>query len=446
VIAAFVAAASDIVGAAHVLTDPDVTAGYAVDWTGRYRGSAVAVVRPSSVEEVAALISLARAQRVAVVPQGGNTGLVGGSVPLGGEVVLSTTRLSQLGAVDVLASQVTAGGGVTLARLQSHADASQLAFAVDLGARDSATVGGMVATNAGGLHVVRHGSMRAQLMGVEAVLGDGRVIRHLGGLAKDNTGYDLAGLLCGSEGTLGIITAARLRLVARPAHVVAAMVELASITAAAELAARVRRLDSIQAIEVMFAPGMAIVAAHLGEASPTSSPVVLLIECAAGVDPTAELAAAIGDREALVAADPRDRARLWRWREAHPEAAAALGVVHKLDVTLPAAGMAQFVGVVDARVASAAPGSTCLVYGHLGDGNMHVNVVGPPPEDESVTDAVLSLVVELGGSISAEHGIGTAKREWLLRNRSADEVAAFRAIKGALDPDGILNPNVLLPG
>jgi FAD/FMN-containing dehydrogenase len=360
--------------------------------------------------------------------------------------VLSTSRLARLDPVDVLAGQVTVGAGVPLARLHAHAAAADLAFGVDHGARDTATVGGMVATNAGGLHVIRHGTMRSQLMGIEAVLGDGRVVRHLGGLVKDNTGYDLAGLLCGSEGTLGVITAARLRLVPRPVHVVVAMVGLSSIEAAMELTARLRRLESIHAVEVMFASGLVAVGGYLDEAPPTSAPVALLVECAGHSDPADELAGAIGDRDALVALEPRDRARLWRWREGHPEAAAALGIVHKVDVTLPATAMGVFVDEVRARVDAVAPGAACLVYGHLGDGNLHVNVVGPPADDDSVTDAVLSLVVELDGSISAEHGIGTAKRWWLARNRSEDEIAAFRAIKAALDPDGILNPNVLLPG
>jgi hypothetical protein len=207
----------DIVGGRHVLTDAETVASYATDWTGRFVGHARLVVRPGSTEEVAAVLARCDDARVAIVPQGGNTGLVGGGVPLAGEVVLSLRRLDRLDPVDEAASQVTVGAGVTLAALQEHARASGLAYAVDLAARDTATVGGTVATNAGGLHVLRYGGTRRQVAGIEAVRADGAVLRHLSGLEKDNTGYDLAGLLCGSEGTLAVVTAVRLRLVSRHA-------------------------------------------------------------------------------------------------------------------------------------------------------------------------------------------------------------------------------------
>src|ERR687885_1679537 len=208
-------ALAEVVGPRHVLTDPDLTAGYAVDWTGRFRGRAPAVVRPADTTEVAGVLALLAGAGRPVVPQGGNTGLVGGSVPLHGEIVLSLRRLDGIGPVEVLAGQVTAGAGATLAAVEAAARPHGLTFGVDLAARDSATIGGMVATNAGGLRMLRYGNMRAQVMGVEAVLPDGRVLSHLAGLAKDNTGYDLAGVLTGSEGTLGVITRVRLRLVPR---------------------------------------------------------------------------------------------------------------------------------------------------------------------------------------------------------------------------------------
>ncbi len=449
-VAGFLAGCRRAVGEAAVLVDPEVTASYVTDWTGRFTGTTPAVVRPASTAEVAAVVALAREHRVALVPQGGRTGLVAGGVPLAGEVVVSLTRFTGLSPVDPLAQQVTAGAGVTLAALGDHAAATGLAFGVDLGARASATVGGMVATNAGGLHVVRHGAMRAQLVGVEAVLGTGRVVSRLGGLVKDNTGYDLAQLLCGSEGTLGIVTAARLRLVAPPRHVVTALLAVASIDHAVTLAAELRRtVAGVQALELMTGPGMALVARYL-EATPplTAAAAYLLVEVGADADPVDALAgaaAAAGVLDAAVATEGAERRRLWRWREAHSEAGGSLGVVHKLDVTLPAAELARFCTDVEAQVAAARPGATTLLFGHVGDGNVHVNVVGPPADDDAVDDIVLGLVVDRGGSISAEHGIGTLKRRWLARDRSPDEVATMAAVKAALDPDGILNPGVLLP-
>jgi FAD/FMN-containing dehydrogenase len=450
---AFLAAARATVGPPDVLTDPDLTAGYAVDWTRRWRSPAAVVVRPATTGQVVALVAAARRQRVALVPQGGNTGLVGGSVPRpGAEVVLSLRRLDGLGPVDVLAGQVTAGAGVTLAALQAQAAGAGLAFGVDTGARESATVGGMIATNAGGVHVVRHGPMRAQVVGVEAVLGTGRVVARLGGLVKDNTGYDLGQLLCGSEGTLGVVTAARLRLVADEPHAVVALLGLAGVGEAVSLASELRRaLGEVRALELMEGEGMRVVASHLGAAPPVApdAGAFLLVEAAGRADPTPALADAIAHLAAsapvAVGVERADRERLWRWREAHPEAAAALGVVLKFDVTLPAAAIAEFCAQVPARMVAGWPGATTLLYGHVGDGNIHVNVVGPDPDDHAVDDSVLGLVVDLGGSISAEHGIGVAKRAWLARNRSAAEVAAMRAIKRALDPEGIMNPGVLLP-
>ena len=305
----------------------------------------------------------------------------------------------------------------------------------------------MVATNAGGLHVVKHGSMRAQVLGVQAVLGTGELVEaNLAGLLKDNTGYDLPGLLCGSEGTLGIVTAARLRLVPTPAGRLVALLGMASVAEAVAALPVLRALPSLHAVELLLESGLAVVGDHLGAPSPVVGGCAVLVEVAgerAGL--ADELGVALdrlGDAvlSSAVADDPTGIARLWRWREAHSEAAASLGLVHKADVTLPVTELAVFVARVEAAVSGVAPGSTTLVFGHLADGNLHVNIVGPPPDDDRPVDAVLDLVLELGGSVSAEHGIGTAKREWLVRQRGESAVAAMRAIKAALDPDGILNP------
>ncbi len=449
-------ALAEVVGDAHVLTAPDVTASYATDWTGRFRGATPAVVRPGSAGEVAAVLARCAAEGVAVVPQGGNTGLVGGGVPLAGEVVLSLRRLATIGPVDPLAAQVTAGAGATLAAVQRTARDEGLDVGVDLAARDSATIGGMVATNAGGLRVVRHGPMRAQVAGVEAVRSTGEVLSHLGGLAKDNTGYDLAGLLCGSEGTLAVVTAARLRLVPRYDQRVTALLAFPGVEPALAAAGAARhRLVDLDAAEVFFGDGLALVCDVTGLTPPFPDPhdTYLLLECAAHDDPADRLAAAVAglaDQPAAVAVgtDTATRARLWAYRESHTEAVQAGGPPVKLDVTLPAARLAAFVPAVRARVAGAAPGARCILFGHAADGNLHVNVMGASGPPSAVTDveaAVLGLVAELGGSISAEHGIGTAKRAFLHLNRSPAELAAFAAIKHALDPAGILNPNALLP-
>ena len=457
-----------IVGAVHVLRDPEMTAGYSMDWTRRFAGATPLVIRPGDTAETAAVMSALAAARVPVVPQGGNTGLVGGSVPLAGEAVLSMRRLNICEPVDELASQVTLGAGVTLADAQAHAAASGLSVGVDLAARDSATIGGMVATNAGGINVLRYGAMRAQVVGIEAVLADGTVVSHLAGLEKDNTGYDLGSLLAGSEGTLGIITRVRLRLHPTQPERATALLAFETAADAVSAAAALRRgVASLHALEAVFEGAMALVSRHLGVAPPVGrlggdshrSPPIedgggawLIAEAAARTDPSDELGAAVEELadlvvDAAVALDPAARQRLWAFRENVTEAISAAGMPHKLDVTLPAACLAEFVDGVPDVVRATDPDAQPLLFGHLGDGNVHVNVLGPggaEPADE-VDDAVLRYVAELGGSISAEHGIGTAKLSQLHLNRSEAELAAFSAIKRALDPVGLLNPNVLLP-
>jgi FAD/FMN-containing dehydrogenase len=440
-----------IVGAAHVLTAPSVTESYAVDWTGRFVGSTPAVVRPGSTEEVAAVVRWCAANAVAVVPQGGNTGLVGGGVPLKGEIVLSLRRLDGVSPVDAVSGQLTAGAGATLADVQRAARAAGWDYGVDWGARDTATIGGSIATNAGGSKVARYGDTRAQVLGVEAVLGDGSVVSHLGGLVKDNTGYHLPSLLCGSEGTLGIVTAARLRLVPRFEERVVALLGFARVDDAITACGTLRRtLPSLEAAELFFDDGLTLVCTTFGLPAPLSSPAAayLLVECADRVDPSDALAASVADlgsTGAAVATAAARRAELWRYREAHTEAINLAGPPHKLDVTLPAEALAAFVESVRMRVLAVEPAAQVWLFGHAADGNLHVNVTGVDPADERIDAAVLALVAEQGGSISAEHGIGAAKRKWLHLNRSAPEIAAMRSIKQALDPAGILNPNVLLP-
>lgn len=440
-----------LLGPRAVIEDPDLVAAHEVDETGRYRGRAAAVVRPSSTEEVAAIVRWCREHAVALVPQGGNTGLVGGGVPRGGELVLSTRRLSPEPVVDPVAGQVEAGAGVTLGAVQRAASAAGWRYPVDLSARDTATIGGTVATNAGGHHVLRHGMTRRHLIGVEAVLGTGEVVSHLGGLVKDNTGYDLPGLLCGSEGTLGVITAARLALVPAPEDVAVALVGVDDLAAAVDLTGAARlALDDLDAAEVVLADGAALARTdgRVPMVFDPDPPVTLLLEVAGGAGAPDRLAAFLSGQADLrgtaLAADPAGREALWRLRDEQNPAIARLGPPRKFDVTIPGEVMDAVVADVRGAVTALAPAARLWVFGHVGDGNLHLNVTGADALGDELDDAVLGLVARAGGSISAEHGIGVAKRPWLHLNRSAGEISAFRAVKAALDPDGILNPGVLL--
>jgi FAD/FMN-containing dehydrogenase len=438
-----------IVGEGYVLTDPATMAAYEHDWTGRWQGRARCVVRPGDTGEVVGVLAACHEAGVPVVPQGGNTGLVGGGVPRNGEVVLSLTRLDDLGPVDEVAAQVIVGAGATLANVRAHVASSGLDVGVDLGSRDSATIGGMVATNAGGIHVLCHGPMRRQVVGIEAVLADGRVFQRLEGLIKDNTGYDLPGLLTGSEGTLGVITRVRLALVPVPCIRVTALLAVEGIEAALMVLSQLRRLTSLQAAEIIWTDGVAMVCEHAGCPPPFAEPhpAYLLVECGADDDPTEALADALARthavRDAAVATDRQGRRRLWAYRERHSEAINAAGIPHKLDVTLPLGALAVFEREVRKCVAEMAPDARAIVFGHLGDGNLHVNVLGPPPDDKAVDDVMFRLTAAHGGSISSEHGIGVAKAPWLHLTRSEADRAAMAAIKHALDPRGILNPGVL---
>lgn len=447
-----------IVGAHHLLVHRDLLSSYEVDWTGYYRGVARAVVRPGTTEEVAACLRICSTERIPVVVQGGNTGLVGGSVPddTGESVILSTSRLRSIGAVDGIARQVTVDAGVPLSALQAALSGSGLAFGVDLAPRDSATLGGMAATNAGGIHVLRHGSMRSQIAGLEAVLSSGAVLSHLDGLTKDNTGYDLDGLLCGSEGTLAALTRLRLRLVPVPAHRTTALLAWEGLDPMVAALATLRlALTGIEVAEYMVRAGVDLVRSQFGVSDPFRSPypAYLLIEVAGPVPVTehlAEVAGALpGLCDAAIPTSTAHRDDLLALRELHTAALAAVGPPRKYDVTVPLGHLRRFVDAAAAVVGQwVGSGARVHHFGHLGDGNVHVNVLGTGGLDshqlERLDGAIYKLVTEVGGSISAEHGIGRAKRPWLHLARSPDELAAFRAIKDALDPTGILNPDVIL--
>jgi FAD/FMN-containing dehydrogenase len=440
---------ADIVGVAHVLTDPELTAGYERDWTGRFGARARAVVRPADTQEVAAVIAACGHQGAAIVPQGGNTGLVGGGVPRGGEVVLSLARLNAIGAPEPAVGQLTAGAGVTLAALQAAARSAGLDAGLDFAARDTCTVGGVVACDAGGARALRHGSARAHVVGLEVVLANGETIERMTGLIKDNAGYDLPALFVGSEGTLGVITAVRWRLVPHLPARAAALVPLPDVRAATELLAVLKtHAPSLESCDFFLDAGLRLVLAHQRRASPLAdeAPVYVLAECAAASDPTEELIRALtqaGIEDALIAGDTATRERMWALREDHSEAINAQGTPHKLDVGVPLHALSDFVTRVTEQI-ERRPGQRAILFGHLGDGNVHVNLIGLDPQDSGADDAVLELVLASGGTISAEHGIGVAKAAWLSRARSAADLAAMRAIKRALDPHHLLNPGAVL--
>jgi FAD/FMN-containing dehydrogenase len=460
-------AASSIVGDRHVLAEPDERAGYETDWTGRYRGSCVAVVRPGTTAEVSEMLRACTRLGVAVVTQAGNTGLVGGGVPRpdGAEhrptVVLSMRRFEGVSRLDAASMQVTCAAGVTIADWQRAARRDGLDTPVDFAARDSATVGGAIATNAGGSRVVRYGTMRQQVVGVEAVLADGTIVGSLAGLAKETVGIHWPSLLAGSEGTLAVITAARLRLVPRFDHVTTVLAALDDLGAALSLlAAARRRLGSLDSIEIIWPDALDLVSSHLAASklatpAPVAVPrhgVAVMIECADHVDPTADLHAVLSDVAGVaataIATDGPRRRQLLAFRDRITDSIATAATesgtpTYKLDVAVPVGSIERLLDT--ARSAADRHGGRLIPFGHLAEGNVHLNFLDATDPD-AIAGEVLPMVAELGGTISAEHGVGVAKGKWLHLVRSARELEMFRSIRRALDPTGTLNPGVLDPG
>ena len=448
----------EIVGGSHVSTDPTVIVGYCTDWTGHLGGLALAVVRPADASEVATVLSACVRHGVAVIPQGGNTGLVQGGVPdrdtSAPVIIISTVRLNTIEPVDELSGQVTVGAGATLADVQRAARAVGWEYAIDLAARDSATIGGTVATNAGGIHVIAYGMTRAQVTGIQAALPlpAPTLIDHLGGLTKDNTGYDLAGALTGSEGTLAIITAVRVKLHRPMGRTSLALIGTDSYDTALRLiSSAVRPGIRVRAAELMDRFGLEITLGLIGQSSPLARvhEVVLLLEIADGGDASGFVADELSERDVVIAIEAANQEQLWGLRERHAEAYSAfctqqgLPAPHKLDVSIPLERLADCARSLNDRV-RVHPGVVAFgMFGHAGDGNLHVQACGPATDDESVTELILHIVAECGGSVSAEHGIGRMKAKWLPLSRSPHEIAVMRAIKSAWDPTGVMNPGVL---
>jgi len=446
-----------IVGDAHVLTAPADTAPYTRDWRKQYGAPAEAVLRPASTPQVAALVALCARERVAIVPQGGNTGLVGGSVPTGAgrEVVLSLSRLNRIREIDALNDTLTAEAGCVLAEVQAAAERADRLFALSLAAEGSCQIGGTLSTNAGGVNVLRYGNAREQVLGLEVVLPDGRVWNGLRGLRKDNTGYDLKQLFLGAEGTLGVITAAVLRLHPRPAAQATAWIAVADPEAAVSLLARLHAAlgERISAFELVSRACLDAVLAHdAGTRDPLPAPhpwYVLADFADAGSQDAlaAQVTQALGRadevRDAVLAANVAQARALWKLREAIPEAQFA-NVKH--DVSVPVSKVPAMIARAGTALHAAFPGVALYAFGHIGDGNVHYNVGDEAllARRDEVNAIVFEAVAALGGSISAEHGLGQLKREAIRHHKDPIELELMRALKRALDPAGLMNPGKVL--
>ncbi|HUE33094.1 MAG TPA: FAD-binding oxidoreductase [Mycobacterium sp.] len=436
------------VGSNHVVTDPDVLAGRCVDHTGRYRGRASALVRPGSAEQVAEVLRVCRDAGAHVTVQGGRTSLVAGAVPEHDDVLLSTERLRALGDVDTVERRVEVGAGVTLAAVQHAATATGLVFGVDLAARDTATVGGMASTNAGGLRTVRYGNMGEQVVGLQVALPDGSLLRRHSLVRRDNTGYDLPALFVGAEGTLGVITALDLRLHLTPSHRVTAVCGFADLEALVDAGRTFRDVDGIAALELIDGRASALMREHAGVGAPVQGDWLLLVELAADTDQTDRLADLLAGAqmcgEPAVGVDAVAQQRLWQVRESLADVLGVYGPPLKFDVSLPLSAIGGFardaVALIRAHVAEALP----LLFGHIGEGNLHLNVLRCPPERErELYGPMMDLIAQCGGNVSSEHGVGSRKRAYLGMSREAADIAAMRTVKAALDPTGYLNAAVL---
>ncbi len=460
-----------LLGAAGCIDSPDLTARFLTDFRGLYHGATPFVACPATTAEVAQVLALCHEARIAVVPQGGNTSYCGGATPSarGDQLVLSLHRLNRIRAVDAANFSLVAEAGCVLQDVQAAAQAVDRLFPLSLGSEGTCQVGGNLSTNAGGLAAVRYGVARDLVLGLEVVLADGRVIDGLSSLRKDNTGYDLRDLFVGAEGTLGIITAASLKLFPQPRTIETAFVAVPGMQAAVELLARLREAtgDCVTTFEYLPRIAVEFTVRHIpGVSDPLGTPHPAYVLCEVSTarhDPhlrslledALEAALARGDVLAATFAESlAQRNALWRLRESVPEAQRHEGASIKHDVSVPVAALPAFLDMASAAVTQVAPTARLVAYGHVGDGNLHFNLSEPAGGAERLAfmalqdalgHAVHACVQEFRGSISAEHGIGQLKRELLARHKDPVALATMRAIKQALDPRGILNPGKVLP-
>jgi FAD/FMN-containing dehydrogenase len=439
---------SSLVGAKYLSTDPDVLAGRCADWTGRYRGHASALVRPGSADEVAGVLRVCRDVGTPVTIQGGRTSLVAGTVPERNDVLLSTERLCDISEVDTTERRLVAEAGATLSAVQRAASAAGLVFGVDLSARDTATVGGMASTNAGGLRTVRYGNMGSQVIGMDVALPDGSVVRRHSRVRADNTGYDLPSLFVGAEGTLGVITALDLRLHPDPSHRVTAVCGFDELDALIDAGRLFRDLDGIAALELVDGHAAALADEHLGAPPPVESRWLLLVELASDHDQTERLADALdavsASGEPAVGVDNAAQQRLWRVRESLAEVVGLFGPPLKFDVSLPLDVISRFARDAEALVRRHASDAIGVLFGHIGEGNLHLNVLRcSADQEQQLYSAMMDLIADCGGNVSSEHGVGSRKRRYLGMSRDDADIAAMRALKAAFDPTGYLNAAVL---
>ena len=457
-------------GERGVLTDPADTAPYCEDWRRLYRGRTPAVLRPATTQEVADAVLLCVAAGVPIVPQGGNTSMVGGAAVSedGSQIVMSLGRLNRVRGIDRLDMTMEIEAGVTLKAAQQAAGDAGCLLPLSISSEGSAQIGGVLATNAGGNNTVRYGNARDLVLGLEVVLADGQVWNGLRRLHKDNTGYCLRQLFVGSEGTLGIITAAVLKLYPQPREVAVALCAVGSPEAALDLFNRLQQQDpaAIQAYEYMSGLGVDLVLQHIpGAALPfcDPAPAYVLVELATprdGAELRLSLEAVLGAAmeaeivaDAVIAESGAQRAALWRLREEHSEAQKRAGASVKNDVSVPVSKVPALIRRATELCERLVPGIRCVPFGHLGDGNIHVNLVQPEgadpdaflARDHELMEAVNEIVRDLDGSFSAEHGIGRLKPYMMPEWRGGAELDLMHRIKRALDPRGILNPGKLLP-
>ncbi len=465
----FLQACRAAIGDAYVLTAAHDTAGYLTDQRGRYTGAALAVLKPGNTDEVAALVKLCQQYQVPIVPQGGNTGLVLGSVPdtSGRAVLLSLTRLKHIRAVDPLNNTMTVEAGCILQHVQQAAAAADRLFPLSLAAEGSCTIGGNLSTNAGGTGVLRYGNTRELCLGVEVVTAQGEIMSSLRGLRKDNTGYDLRDLFIGAEGTLGIITAAVLKLFPQPRAQVTALAALDTPDQALQLLSLAQQHcgAALTGFELMSAVCLDLVAKHFPpQRAPFSEPhpQYVLLEMSdneSAVHAETLFEALIGEaleqgliKDAVIASSIAQSKALWQLRENISMAQAHEGKNIKHDISIPISRIGEFIRVTDVLLQQAAPGCRMVTFGHLGDGNLHYNVSAPHgvadndfiAQQARINRVVHDSVDQFQGSISAEHGLGALKREEILRYKSPVELQLMRSIKQALDPLGLMNPGKVL--